>query len=97
MANAEKHKAAAVIFVNDVKTAGKDDPLMEFNYARGGSAGNFPIIHIKRAVLDQLLAQRIARLPRSRPTSIATRSHPHLNSRTPKSKSRPMWSGSNGR
>ncbi|HEX4591894.1 MAG TPA: M28 family peptidase [Gemmataceae bacterium] len=52
IANAEKHKAAAVILVNDA--AENDDPLMEFAYA-SGAAGNIPAVQVKRSVADQML------------------------------------------
>jgi hypothetical protein len=52
---AEKHKAAAVIFVNDRDGAKDKDELMAFDYARGGGTGSVPVIHIHRALLEQLL------------------------------------------
>src|SRR5947209_7204231 len=52
IANAEKHKAAAVILVNDATE--KDDPLMEFAYA-AGAAGNIPAVQVKRSFADQML------------------------------------------
>jgi Zn-dependent M28 family amino/carboxypeptidase len=52
IANAEKHKAAAVILVNDAGE--KDDPLMDFAYA-SGAAGNIPAAQIKRGFADQML------------------------------------------
>ncbi len=55
IAAAEAHKAAALIFVNDKDKAGDDDPLMSFDYSRGGSAP-FPVFHLRRAIVDQLLA-----------------------------------------
>jgi Zn-dependent M28 family amino/carboxypeptidase len=54
--NAETHKAAAIVFVSDRGSAGADDPLMPFDYARGGGAASVPTVHIKRALADRLLA-----------------------------------------
>ena len=56
ISNAESHKAAGLIFVNDRQTAGADDPLMAFEYAQGGGSGKIPVIHVRRAVVDQMLA-----------------------------------------
>jgi hypothetical protein len=56
IANAETHKAAGILFISDRKTAGEQDALMPFEYARGGGSGSFPVFHIKRALADQLLA-----------------------------------------
>ena len=52
---AAKNGAAAVVFVNDRDMAGKDDPLMTFDYAAGGESGTIPVVHAKRAVIDQAL------------------------------------------
>jgi len=54
---AAKNGAAAVIFVNDKEMAGKDDPLMDFSYAsEDGKIGSIPVVHAKRAIVDQALA-----------------------------------------
>jgi hypothetical protein len=54
--NAEKHGAAAVLFVNDAGTAHDGDDLLDFNYtAFGRSAGKFPVFHVRRAVLEMML------------------------------------------
>lgn len=54
---AAKNGAAAVVFVNDKEMAGKDDPLMGFSYAsEDGKIGSIPVVHVKRAVIDQILA-----------------------------------------
>lgn len=50
--NAVQHGAAGVLFVNDA--AEKDDALMAFGYARG-AVQDIPVLHIKRAVLAQML------------------------------------------
>jgi hypothetical protein len=56
MENAEKHGAAAVLFVNDASTASDGDGLLDFNYtAFGRSTGKFPVFHIRRAVLEMML------------------------------------------
>ncbi len=52
IANAEKHKAAAVLLVNDGDE--KDDPLMDFRYA-SGAVGNIPFAQIKRKFADRML------------------------------------------
>jgi Zn-dependent M28 family amino/carboxypeptidase len=51
IANAEKHKASAVILVNDAGE--KDDALMDFAYA-SGAAGNIPAVQVKRSFADQM-------------------------------------------
>jgi hypothetical protein len=51
IANAEKHKAAAVILVNDAGE--KDDTLMDFGYA-SGAAGTVPVVQIKRSFADRM-------------------------------------------
>ncbi len=56
IAAAEAHKAAGVLFVNDRQMAGTDDPLMPFEYAQGGGAAPFPVLHVRRALVDQMLA-----------------------------------------
>ena len=54
---AAKRGAAAVVFVNDLDMAGKDDPLVDFDYAKDdGKTGNLPVLHVKRTVVDRLLA-----------------------------------------
>jgi hypothetical protein len=54
---AAKRGAAAVLFVNDLDMAGKDDPLVDFDYAKDdGKTGNMPVLHVKRALVDQVLA-----------------------------------------
>jgi hypothetical protein len=55
LANAEKHKAKAILLVNDASE--KDDMLMEFGYALGTPVG-IPAVHIKRAAADRLLQSR---------------------------------------
>ena len=45
------------MFVNDRDMAGKDDPLMTFDYAAdAASPARIPVVHAKRAVIDQMLA-----------------------------------------
>ncbi len=55
IAAAEEHKAAAILFVSDRSIAGDDDTLMTFDYARGGG-GSIPIFHIRRTLVDQIVA-----------------------------------------
>lgn len=54
---ASKNKAAAIVFLNDKDMAGKDDPLMSFEYAsEDGKVGTIPVVHAKRADIDRALA-----------------------------------------
>ena len=55
IANAEQHKAAALLFVNDHDTAAKSDDLMPFDYAAAGGRAEFPVLHVRRALVDQML------------------------------------------
>jgi hypothetical protein len=52
--NAEKHNAAAVLFVSDRQMAGSQDRLMEFGYTSFGSAFKVPALHIHRSLADEL-------------------------------------------
>jgi hypothetical protein len=55
-ANAEKHGAAAVLFVNDRDTARSTDVLMNFVFAAMGSnPSKIPALHVRRSVLDGML------------------------------------------
>jgi hypothetical protein len=61
-ANAEKHKAAAVLFVNDAETAKTGDDLFDFNFTaitRNGPA-KAPVMQIRRSVLQKLLQDSAA-------------------------------------
>jgi Peptidase family M28/PDZ domain/PA domain len=58
IANAEKHKAAAVLFVNDAETAGGGDDLLDFNFTAVGriaQESNLPAFHVRRSVLQTML------------------------------------------
>lgn len=56
LVNADEHKAAAVLFVNDRDTARVADPLMDFKYtAFGGRMSNLPVLHVRRAVVDSMV------------------------------------------
>jgi hypothetical protein len=56
VANAEKHKAAGILFVNDRDTSKDGDDLLDFSFtAVGASLGSLPIAHVRREVLDQIL------------------------------------------
>lgn len=56
MVNAQQHKAAAILFVNDRTTARTDDSLMNFSMAAPApSPARMPALHISRAVADALL------------------------------------------
>ncbi len=55
-ANAEKHKAAAVLFVNDADTAKTGDDLLDFNYTAVRPPDcDVPVFHVLRSVLQTLL------------------------------------------
>jgi hypothetical protein len=55
--NAAKHKAAAVLIVNDAETARDGDHLLDFNYtALEGTPGKVPAFHVKRSVLEAMLS-----------------------------------------
>ncbi len=56
VANAEKHKAAALLIVNDAGTAKDGDDLLDFNFtAVGQPSGQLPVFHVKRSVAEKLL------------------------------------------
>jgi len=56
--NAVAHKAAGIIMVNDVSAAGPRDPLPQFlNHAMGTEPAPFPVMFVKREILDPLIAQ----------------------------------------
>jgi Zn-dependent M28 family amino/carboxypeptidase len=58
LANAEKHKAAAVLFVNDAETARGGDDLLDFNFTAVGRIAhesNLPAFHVRRSVLQTML------------------------------------------
>jgi hypothetical protein len=54
--NAEKHKAAGLLILNDTATAKDGDDLLDFNYTavRQGNA-TIPTFHLKRSVAEQML------------------------------------------
>jgi hypothetical protein len=58
IANAAKHKASAVLLVNDGSE--RDDPLMEFGYA-SGAAGSIPAAQIKRSFADAMLKSTVGK------------------------------------
>ena len=54
--NAEKHGALAILFVNNHKMAQDGDAPLRFSYlASAQSPGNMPSLHVRRAVVDELL------------------------------------------
>jgi hypothetical protein len=54
---AAKHKAAGLIIVNDTTGAGKTDPLQQYAmHATGTTPAKFPVLSMKRATLDKILA-----------------------------------------
>ncbi len=86
--NADEHKAAAVIFVNDAETAKTGDDLLDFNFtAVGGQRPArtvegkpvevaLPAFHMKREVLEQLLKSADANLGKVE-TAIDKELQPH--------------------
>jgi hypothetical protein len=55
---AAKNGAAAIVFVNDRDMAGKDDPLMPFDYAADDSQrASLPILHAKRSEIEKALGK----------------------------------------
>lgn len=55
--NAVAYKAAGVIIVNDIASAGKNDPLLQYaNHAIGTTPAPIPVLFAKRAVVDALVA-----------------------------------------
>jgi Peptidase family M28/PDZ domain/PA domain len=60
-ANAEKHKAAAVLFVNDADTAKTGDDLLDFSFTAVRPPDcNLPVFHIRRSVLQAMLTASAA-------------------------------------
>jgi len=55
MTKAEERGAAGIIFISDTGTAEKNDPLMEEARTSGGTISG-PVLHLKRAIANQLLA-----------------------------------------
>jgi len=59
MTNAQAHKAAAVLFVNDRDTARDGDDLLNFGYAAAGrdllELPDLPAFHVRRAVVENML------------------------------------------
>ncbi len=54
--NAEKHEAAAILFVNDAGIAHDGDDLLDFNYtAYSHSDRKIPVFHVRRSVLEMML------------------------------------------
>ena len=52
---AAKAGAVGVLFVNDASYAKESDSLMDFRYA-GGQAAAIPVVQVKRAVVEKMLA-----------------------------------------
>lgn len=56
MVNADLHKAAAILFVNDRDTARSGDTLMAFSYtATATDGGQLMAVHVRRSVIDPLV------------------------------------------
>src|SRR5205085_11418031 len=56
MTNAEKHGAAAILFVDDMDTAKDGDDVLPFGYAATGSSpAKLPAVHVRREVIDRML------------------------------------------
>ena len=65
IANAEEHKAAAVLFVNDADAAKAGDDLLDFAFnsvlaARQRSDATVPVLQVRRSVLQTLLTASAA-------------------------------------
>jgi hypothetical protein len=59
LANAEKHKAVALLVVNDRETARGGDDLLDFNFtALDRRGGPLPAFHLRRDVLQVMLGSR---------------------------------------
>ena len=58
--NAEKHKVAGVLLVNDVKSAEKADDLMPFLATASGKSGNFPVFNVKRELIEEWIGKKLA-------------------------------------
>jgi hypothetical protein len=57
MTQAEKRDALAILFVNDADTAKDGDDLLDFNFlATARNTIKLPAYHVKRAVVDKILA-----------------------------------------
>ncbi len=59
MSNAQAHKAAAILFVNDRDTAHDGDDLLNFGYSASGrdllDLPDLPALHVRRAVIEKML------------------------------------------
>jgi Zn-dependent M28 family amino/carboxypeptidase len=56
LVNAELHRAAAVLIVNDRDSAKNGDTLMDFRYtAQGAGSTDLPALHVSRSVVNTLL------------------------------------------
>jgi Peptidase family M28/PDZ domain/PA domain len=56
---AASNGAAAIVFVNDRDMAGKDDPLMPFDYANDSAQpSSVPVLHAKRDMIDRVLGDK---------------------------------------
>jgi hypothetical protein len=61
LVNAEKKKAAAVLFVNDAAGARDGDQLLDFNFtALSRSPAKLPALHVRRSVLESMLQSSAA-------------------------------------
>jgi Zn-dependent M28 family amino/carboxypeptidase len=54
--NAVKHKAAAILLVNDRETASTADPLLDFGYSAASEvSAPIPAVHLSRAFADSMI------------------------------------------
>jgi hypothetical protein len=61
IANAEKHKAAAILFVNDADTAKTGDDLLDYNFTAVRPPDcDIPAFHVRRSVLQTMLTDSAA-------------------------------------
>jgi hypothetical protein len=60
LSNAEKHKVAAVLIVNDAGEAAKGDKLLKFSdLGMGVSPAPIPALQVRRELVDQILASTL--------------------------------------
>ena len=60
--NAVKHKAAAVLLVNDRETASTADPLLDFGYSAASEVTTpIPAVHLSRAFADSMVRASLAK------------------------------------
>lgn len=77
MKNADAHKAAAILFVNDRDTAADGDELQNFGYsAPFPSPVKLPALHVRRSVVEPMLGTSLEGLERDIDRELKPRSQP---------------------